>query len=246
MRLDNLFPSFSSNISFVSKVYNPKKSLGGLNHEDIDFASKRTLSKISNGNRIISKRAFEKGILFNDNRIFKIKCFPHIDQYENDQAESLTIVILPKDYKGGYENFANIKENALQFIKKNAPFHIANSDKLYVREVVYVEFLFKIVSKIDNFQKYQEVYDKINFRVKEFIDPIRGGNDKNGFDIGNLPSQHEILNNINFIDGSYITKFEVYTKISTKDGDKEILLSDAQRIKFAVPIFHSIDLDIQF
>lgn len=238
--------NFNSRVPFASQVYNVKKALGGLNHENIDFASKRTLSKISNGNRIISKRAFEQGILFNDSRIFKIKCFPHVDEYENSRAESLTVVILPKNYNGGYENFADIKESALKFIKRNAPFHIANSDKLYIREVTYVKFLFKIISKIDNFQKYQDVYDKINSELKQFIDPIHGGNNKNGFDIGHLPSQYDILNNINFIDGSYITKFEVYTSISTKDGDKEILLSDAQNMKFTVPIFHSMDLDIQF
>lgn len=237
---------FSSNFSYVSSVYNKDRAYGGTNIESLDHASERTFSQISTGNRLVSRESFERGILFNDRRIFRVKCFSHIDKYESKNEGCITIVILPKDYMRGLKNFSIIRKNAVDFVNKNAPIGISNSNKVFVSEASYVKFLLKISVQINDYRNYQLVYDKIHSGISKFLNPITGGENNNGFQIGNLPSRSDILNKIRFIDGVYVKQFEVFTKVFTEYGEKEILLDDAKKLKFAVPVFENIDLDIDF
>lgn len=237
---------FSSNFSYVSSVYNSERAYGGTNIESLEHASERTFAQIATGNRLVSKEGFERGILFNDRRIFRVKCFSHIDKYENENEGCITIVVLPKDYMRGLKNFSIIRKNVINFIDKNAPIGISNSNRIFVSEASYVKFSFGISVLIDDYRNYQSVYDKICSNIKKFLDPIRGGESGNGFQIGSLPSKSDILNKIRFVEGGCVQQFEIFTKVLTEYGEKEILLDDANKLKFTIPVFEAIDLDIKF
>ena len=111
---------------------------------------------------------------------------------------------------------------------------------------MYVKFSFKIISHIDDFHKYQIIYDEIVSSLKKFLDPITGGKYGKGFNIGVLPSENDILNVLKFIDEVYIDEFEVFTKVLTEYGEKEVLPDEIRKSKFTVPVFEKVDLKIKF
>ena len=100
---------------------------------------------------------------------------------------------------------------------------------------------------IKNLNDYQDVHSKINSRLKNFLNPISGGQTGIGFEIGKIPNERDIINTLNFIPGlglNRIEKVNISTKIITEKGKQEILLSDAQKCIFAVPIPKDIDIEI--
>ena len=243
---ENSIKGFDSSVPYVSSIYNIERAFGGADVESLDCASERTLAQVSMGSRLISCENFEKGIRFNDRKIFRVKCFSHIDKYEKKNDGYLTVVILPKDYMRGLRNFFEIKNTAINFIKNNAPIRFLNSDRIHVIESLYVKFSFKIISHIDDFHKYQIIYDEIVSSLKKFLDPITGGKYGKGFNIGVLPSENDILNVLKFIDEVYIDEFEVFTKVLTEYGEKEVLPDEIRKSKFTVPVFEKVDLKIKF
>ena len=241
----NSIGEFESVFPSVISVYNSSPLFSGLDSEDIDHAAKRTFSEISRGGRIISTAGFEKAILFQNRNVFKVKCFPHIDKYGRENFGYLTVVVLPKVILNSYDKFLPIKKDIENFINNNAPFNFVNSKNLSIREVQYVEFYVNIAVTIKNLNDYQDVHSKINSRLKNFLNPISGGQTGIGFEIGKIPNERDIINTLNFIPGlNRIEKVNISTKIITEKGKQEILLSDAQKCIFAVPIPKDIDIEI--
>jgi len=241
----NSIGEFESVFPSVVKIYNSNPLFGGLDSETINHAAQRTFSEISRGNRIISAFGFEKAIIFQNRNIFKVKCFSHINKYGEESFGHLTVVILPKIILNNYEKFLPIKKDIEDFIKKNAPLNFIHSNNLSIREVQYVEFYVNISVTIKNLNDYQDVHSKINSRLKNFLNPISGGHTGTGFEIGKIPNNRDIINNLNFIPGlNRIEKINISTKIITEKGKKEILLSDAQKLIFAVPVPKEINIEI--
>ena len=241
----NSIGEFESVFPSVISVYNSSPLFSGLDSEDIDHAAKRTFSEISRGGRISSTAGFEKAILFQNRNVFKVKCFPHVDKYGQESFGYLTVVVLPKVILNSYDKFLPIKKDIESFINNNAPFNFVHSKNLSIREVQYVEFYVNIAVTIKNLNDYQGVHSKINSRLKNFLNPISGGQTGIGFEIGKIPNERDIINTLNFIPGlNRIEKVNISTKIIAEKGKQEILLSDAQKCIFAVPIPKDIDIEI--
>ena len=120
-----------------------------------------------------------------------------------------------------------------------------NNKNISIREVQYVEFYVSMAVTIKNLNDYQDVHSKVNSRLKDFLNPISGGQTSNGFEIGKIPNERDIMNNLNFIPGlNRIEKISISTRIITEKGKEEILLNEAQKLNFAVPIPKDIDIEI--
>lgn len=235
---ESVFPS-------VLKVYNSKPMYGGLDTESIDVAADRTFDEISRGGRLVSITGFEKSIIFQNQNIFKVKCFPHVNKYGEECFGDLTIVILPKVPMIGYDKFSTIREQIREFITNNAPVNLSKSKNLNICEAQYVEFYVSIVATVRNLDDYQNVHNEINTRIKKFLDPINGGQSGSGFEIGKIPGNKEILSSISFIPKlDYVNRIQTFTKVLSDEGKKEISLSDAKKLKFAVPILKNLDIKI--
>ena len=60
-----------------------------------------------------------------------------------------------------------------------------------------------------------------------------------------FPGNKEILSSISFIPKlDYVNRIQTFTKVLSDEGKKEISLSDAKKLKFAVPILKNLDIKI--
>ena len=241
-----LIKSFNSVFPSVIGVSNFAPTYNGLDPEDLERASQRTFDEISRGKRIISSTSLENAILFNNRNVFKIKCFPHTNKYEEKSYGDITIVVLPRNIMKEQTKFEILKKELESFLDKNSFFGFSNKN-ITICEAKYVGFYINIIVFIKNMDHYQEVNNNIKTKIENFLNPITGGRNGEGFDIGKIPDEIEILGNINFIPGiSRIEKINISTKISNDRGEKkEILFSDAKNLKFGVPIVKNIDIEIK-
>ena len=236
--------NFDSVFHSVVGIDNSKPMYNGLDDEDIHHAAMRFFDEICSGRRIVSSVGLEKAILFNNRNVHKVKCFPNVDKYGKESFGDLTIVILPREIK--QDNFNSIKSELESFLNKNVPFNFSKGGQIVVTEVKYVEFYLKFVIRIKNFDCYQEVHSSIISKINEFINPITGNQNKKGFEIGEIPNERDIINSISYISGiSRIENVSVSVRVQDDNGEKkEVLLNDAMKIKFAVPILKDIDMEI--
>ncbi len=236
---------FVISIGNIDKVENPTPIMGGVDMETIDSAARRMFSQISGGNRIVSVSDFEDAICFNDRNIYKVKCLPHINEQSEDEIGVTSVSVLPREFMKGYEKFQGIKNKIWQFIDEKAPVTLANSGRLRIFEVNYVETSVSLEVAIDDFNSYQSVYKGIENKLKEFLNPISGNFSRKGWGIGDFPRKELIYNYIKALPGlKWIKSINVFTQLVTNEGKKEVDYEKVKYNKFAVPVYGKPEINI--
>lgn len=236
---------FSDAIPFVRSVRNLKQLVGGVDMETISNAARRMSSKISGMNRIVTLDDFESAIRCNDRNIYKVKCIPHVDNMSEKSIGTMSVAILPKDYMKGYEKFSVIKSRVENFIKDSAPLTFSETSNLKVFEVLYVEVSVKVDLVIDDYNNYQTLYQDIYKKLENFLNPINGNFNRQGWDIGSLPRKESIYNYIKSTKNiRWIKSVNLFTKAVTLEGKKDIDLEEISKQYFTIPVFGEPEISI--
>lgn len=241
----NKIDDFANVISRVSKVRNPAPIMGGVDRETIDGAARRMFSQVSGGNRLVSLDDFEDSICFNDRNIYKVRCLSHVDEQGKPCMGVTSIAVLPRVYMQGYEKFQGIKNRIWQFIDEKAPAPLSNSTRLRVFEVSYVETSVSVDVVIDDFNSYQSVYNGIESKLEIFLDPVKGNFSGKGWNIGQFPRKEFIYNYIKTVPKiKWIKNINIFTKLVTPEGKRELDFEYVKEQKFVVPVFGTPEINI--
>ncbi len=236
---------FVSNLDNINSVDNLSPIMGGVDMETIDRAASRTFSHVSGGNRLVSLSDFENSICFNDRNIYKVRCLSHVDENSKPKIGITSIAVLPVDYMQGYEKFQGIKKRIWDFIDEKAPMTLSRSSKVRVFEVGYAETCVGLDVVIDDFNSYQGVYKEIRNRLKRFLDPVDGNFSREGWNIGEFPRKELIYNYIKVVKHiKWIKKINIFTKMITDNGKKEVAFEEIKKNKFVVPVFGEPEINI--
>ena len=141
--------------------------------------------------------------------------------------------------------FQGIKNRIWEFIDKKAPATLANSTRLRIFEVGYVETLVSVDVVIEDFNLYQGVYSGIELRLKKFLDPVTGNFSGKGWEIGQFPRKDFIYNYIKVVPNiKWINSINIFTNLVTPEGKQEIDFEVVKKKKFVVPVFGTPEINI--
>lgn len=236
---------FVNIINNIDSIYNPSPIMGGVDMETIDNAAKRMFGRIAGGNRLVSLSDFEDAICSNDRNIYKVKCLSHIDEDNKTEMGVTSIAVLPREFMQGYEKFQGIKNNIWKFVDDKAPATLSGSTRLRIFEVGYVETSVSVDVVIDDFNSYQGVYKGIESRLKEFLNPVSGNFSRRGWNIGEFPRKELIYNYIKTVQNiKWIREINIFTKLITPEGKKELDFEQMKNQRFVVPVFGVPEINI--
>lgn len=238
---------FVSSFVNIESIDNPSPIMGGVDKETVDNAARRIFGQISGGNRLVSLSDFEESICCNDRNIYKVKCLSHIDEHSKPAMGITSIAVLPRKFMQGYEKFQSIKDKIWKYMDEKAPATLSGSSRLHIFEVGYVETSVDLDIVIDDFNSYQNVYKNIESKLQKFLNPVTGNFSGNGWEIGNFPRKEFIYNYIKTIPGiKWIKSINIFTKIITPEGSKEIDFEEVKKKRFVVPVYGepSINLSV--
>ncbi len=236
---------FISSIPNIAFIDNPAPIMGGVDMETIDNAARRMFGQISGGNRLVSLSDFENAICYNDRNIYKVKCLSHIDEYSNPAMGITSIAVLPREFMQGYEKFQGIKDRIWNFMDQKAPATLSQSTRLRVFEVGYIETSVSIEVVIDEFNSYQSVYNGIESKLKTFLNPVSGNFSGKGWEIGEFPRKEFIYNYIKTVPHiKWIKSINIFTKMITPQGKKEIDFEKVKTKRFVVPVYGEPEINI--
>ncbi len=236
---------FVSSFVNIESVDNPSPIMGGVDKETIDNAARRIFGQISGGNRLVSLSDFEDSICCNDRNVYKVKCLSHIDEHSRPAIGITSIAVLPRKFMQGYEKFQSIKDKIWEYMDEKAPATLSQSSRLRIFEVGYVETAVDLDVVIDNFNSYQSVYKNIESRLQNFLNPVTGNFSGNGWEIGEFPRKEFIYNYIKTIPGiKWIKNINIFTRIITPEGKKEIDFEEVKKKRFVVPVYGEPSINI--
>lgn len=242
---ENCVQGFSDSIAYIGKVENLKPIVGGVDMETIDSAASRVACSIGGMGRIVSQDDFESSIIHNDRNIYKVKCISHINEYEDECDGAVSIVVLPKNYMQGYEKFLVIKNRLESFLKDKVPATMIYSSNIRVVEATYVELSINLDIVINDYNMYQKTYQRVYDKLNTFLNPITGNFDGKGWDIGQIPRKELIYNYIkNTEDIKWIKSINVFARVITPEGKKDIDYEQIKGRKFIVPVFGEPEINM--
>ena len=213
--------------------------------ETIDNAARRIFGQISGGNRLVSLSDFEDSICCNDRNIYKVKCLSHVDEHSKTAMGITSVAVLPRKFMQGYEKFQSIKDRIWKYMDEKAPATLSQSSRLRIFEVGYVETSVDLDVVIDDFNAYQTVYKNIETKLQSFLNPVTGNFSGNGWEIGEFPRKEFIYNYIKTIQGiKWIKNINIFTRIITPEGKKEIDFEEVKKKRFVVPVYGEPSINI--
>lgn len=228
---------FASRPAGITWVTNRKRISGGSDRETIDQAARRCAGELLGMDRIVTLEDVQRAVLASNRSICRVKCAAHVDRYNRPAEGRLAVAVLLREYRQGGELFDAVVRPARRLLAEKASMLLAGTDKVDLFEVRYVEFFVAVDAVIEDYNLYHEVHQAISRRLAEFLDPITGNFNGQGWEIGQLPGRELIYNSIKTIPNiKWIRGLHLFTYVVTEKGRQAVEFGEVRKDPFTVPI----------
>ena len=227
---------FASRPVGIAWVTNWKSIGGGADMETIDEAARRRTGELLGMDRIVTLEDFQRAVLSSNRNICRVKCAAHVDRYNRPAEGKLAVAVLPREYRQGGELFEAIVREAREQIAQKASLLLAGG-QVDLFEVRYVEIFVVVDAVIGDYNVYHETHQAISRRLAEFLDPITGNFNGQGWEIGQLPGRELIYNSIKTVKNiKWIKGLHMFTYVVTEEGRQAVEFDQIRRDAFTVPV----------
>lgn len=205
--------------------------------ETIDEAARRRSGELLGMGRIVTLEDFQRSVLSSNRNICRVKCAAHVDRYNRPAEGKLAVAVLLKEYRQGGELFDAVVRSARELIAEKASMLLAGKGQVVIFEVRYVEIFVVVDAVIADYNIYHETHQAISRRLAEFLDPITGNFNGQGWEIGQLPGRELIYNSIKTVKNiKWIKGLHMFTYVVTEQGRQAVEFDQIRRDAFTVPV----------
>lgn len=212
---------------FVSVIRNPDYFSGGSDKESYEEASLRTSAGLRHQSRAVTPGDYERLVREACRDVAKVRCFPGYDEDGMKRWGAVTLVVLGKDFMEGQPYFFKIREQLLTFFGTRISETLAAGQGFFVTSPRFIRMDIKAVLCVRNMGDVMAVRNKAAKELDRFLNPVTGGSDGSGWDMGILPAHMQVKNCLQRVpDTVYIKQLSLLYleeregKWEETDGDK--------------------------
>ena len=228
---------FASRPEGAAWVTNHKPISGGADMETIDQAARRRAGELQAMDRIVTLEDVQRAVLSSNRNICRVKCTAHVDRYNRPAEGKLAVAVLLREYRQGGELFDAVVRQARETLAQQASLLLTGGGQVDLFEVRYVEIFVSVDAVIDDYNRYHETHQAICRRLAEFLDPITGNFNGQGWEIGQLPGRELIYNSVKTIRNiRWIRGLHLFTYMTTEKGRQAVDFQQVRQDPFTVPV----------
>ena len=230
-------------IAYIHGVSNPEPTVGGSDPETAAEAMARMAAFFSHRARAVTASDYESLAREASRTIYKVKCFSGLDGLGRRMPGAVTLVLLQKDYFGGRKYFDMVQEQVMNYLKDKVSRQLIESGKLFIAEPQFLEICVNAEISVDSFDRIFQVKNIAEKKLSDFINPIDGNFDGNGWTIGVLPNLTQLTNVLKSVPNIKQIKSVSLSVYLLQSGRRaEISLEHQDQYKFALPVSGQHDL----
>lgn len=188
-------------IGFISEVSNPQAFLGGYDREQRQEAMERNSALLKHRNRAITSKDYEEIAKEYSGSIHKVTCFKHRNEYGKREEGVITLCVVQKEYEYGYLSFQELKRQIFEYMKNKVSQSVLNGNMLRIVEPVLVKIYVNLQVYIKDFELVFSIRKQIKSRLEQFLHPLYGNVNKQGFEISEIPEAVQIKNAVYDVEG---------------------------------------------
>lgn len=165
-------------IRYVSSVTNPFPMYGGHDGYTECSAASMVSGMLYTRNRAVTERDFYHVIAQTSFGVRKVKCA--------SSREAFTIAVLIEEYEKGVQIFTEMKEAIQSRILGNSSM-VPDGRELVLTQPHFVRVNVRLWLERESMERAYELQSEAARAIREFIDPLNGGTDSRGWEIGQFP-----------------------------------------------------------
>lgn len=236
----NLLPGkgykMTKTVGYVAGVENPDSLTGGTEAEAQERMVTRGSARIRHQFRAVTPGDFERLVYEVCPDVLRVRCFAGYDGRGEKNAGSVTVVVLPADFRESRRYFYKTQELIREYLEAYAEGLLCREGKLYVTQPVPVRIHVQCELCVGSYRRVAEVRRQAEETLCCFLDPLSGNHDGNGWDMGAVPDYEQIkacLLDIPRVE--YIEILRIAYEIEQADGYHEALWERLRRHPWILP-----------
>ncbi|WP_274953302.1 baseplate J/gp47 family protein [Angelakisella massiliensis] len=229
------------NLGMISQVINPLPSFGGQDRETLDQTLKRSSAALRCFGRACTAFDYEWAVRMTQRDILKIKCLSCVNGQGQRQYGAVTLVLLFEDMDHFEDNCQRIRRQLLTLgcggLQKEQLFLVPPTFLVYhiTGEVVVTDDRTVAAAQ----KETAEI-------VRAYFDPISGGNDRQGWQIGQIPNRMMLRNLLD--NHRAVVRIDQFTlRVCLENGEEltESRLNQLEEQGMALAVAGEIHIDVR-
>lgn len=231
---------------FVSSIQNPEYFFGGEDKETWEDAVLRTSARLRHQFRAVTPGDYERLAKECCADILKARCFPGYDGAGNKTRGAVAVVVLLKNYLEGQSYFFKVKEELELFYKERVCGCLAAGRGPVAVPPRFIRMDVKAVLCVRDQSVVMEVSEEAKRTLGRFLDPVTGGYDGNGWDMGILPDHLQLKNCLQHVPGVFYVRQLTCLCLEEKNGGwKESEWEDVFLFPWSLPVSGTCVVDVE-
>ena len=224
-------------IRFVGSVTNPFPTYGGYDSFTESTQLKYVTGLMRSRNRAVTDEDFYHIITQTAQGIRKVKCVNHVDASGNSRPEAVTVAVLIEEYEKGAHVFSEIKRQIRERLLEDSVL-LTLGRELNLVEPHFVKVNVRAWLEKENLDEAYDIQYRATELISDFIDPLKGGQNGTGWEIGYFPRTSQIIAALRTgLPGVNVTKLLMTAMV---DG-KEVTVTDEFVTKMKNPILMAVN-----
>jgi hypothetical protein len=222
---DSNISKLHSAIAFVDKVYNPVSSDGGADTEEIDELLIRAPTVLKHRHRAVALEDFQWLAKEASMKVAMVKVLPNFNVEGNYQTGRVSVVIVPESTMSKPVPSSELKRRVETYLKDRC----SNVMTLNVIPPSYIKIDVSAVLITKTIESKPVIEYEARKKIIEFLHPLTGGEDGNGWEFGSVPcisDIYSIFECINYVD--YVKNVTVV--LQAEESSKVVVLTDTSNI----------------
>lgn len=175
-----------SAIAYIDGVTNPEPASGGCDSGTTEEAVARSPKLFVHRRRAVTAEDFEWLTREAHPNVAKVKCLTNVNVKLEREPGAISIVVLPKSGVGDGPFFQDIKRHVERELLRRAASIVAFPGSIQVMDPAVLEIGVQATLWVRQMEDVVPVEREAIKRLNAFLDPLTGGTDGRGWDIGQI------------------------------------------------------------
>jgi hypothetical protein len=206
-------------LPFVDKAYNPLAAAGGTDTETIDQVMQRGPYLLKHRNRAITAEDVEQLAAQASPGIARVRCLANMNERREAEDGRVTVIVIPRSDEERPGLSLQLQRKIEQYLDRRAPYTLVEKDHLKVIGPVYVEVSVYAQLVAVSVDEVPPVEKAGYLQVKDFLNPLTGGGEGEGWDFGKIPCFSDFYALLEKIEGvDHVEELSLRLKIPDQAG----------------------------
>lgn len=184
--------ALASSIRFLSEVKNPMPAFGGYDGFNEETSAAVISNMLRTRGRAVSRQDYFDLISQVSYGVRRVKCLSGQNLRGEPQEDAVTIAVLIDEYEKGGHIFSGVKEAIRQKLLTCSGI-IPMGKTLILTQPRFVHMSVRLWLLCERMENAYDIQQQCGESIRSFIDPLRGGFDGNGWEIGILPTPTQLV-----------------------------------------------------